>query len=125
MTQQEQAFHEKYIKGINLKLIFAVLIPTITIMATGGWYGAMLVNDVKNSIKDSQIKCTQYTDKRVDTLSSQLNQKIQKLKDDNMQSDYDLKLEIEKAKYHRQTGYYTEKYEYKNGKRIIGLIAHK
>lgn len=115
MPPEEKAFHEKYIKGINLKIIITVGIALVS----SGWWTKYLVDDIESKIEKSTQNSIRYTDKRVDTAVSKLENKIQSDKDYNMQTFFDMRLLIQKVAYHKPIDFVTETYKIVNGKRVV------
>lgn len=105
MTHIEQAFHEKFIKGITIKLIVTVMLSTISIIGAGAWGVANAYSNLKQSIIDGNTKCMQFTKDQVSGLRLEMSSKFDTIKINQILFNYNTKLEIQSAKneiQHRQ-----------------------
>lgn len=109
MTQIERAFHEKWIKGVTLKLIVTVMISTITIIGTGVWAVAIAYTDLKQSFKDEKVASMQFTKDQISALRNEMNARFDTIKINQILFNYNTKLEIQKTRSQKQhTQFVTE-----------------
>lgn len=109
MTHIEQAFYEKSIKGVTVKLIITVMISTITIVASGVWAVSNAYSDLKQSLKDEKNQSMQFTKDQISTLRDEMNARFDTIKINQIMFNYNTKMDIQRN--HNQssvTGYVTE-----------------
>jgi len=110
MTQIERAFHEEWIKGVTIKLIVTVLISTITIIGTGVWAFAIAYTNLKQSVKDKNTESMQFTKDQINGLRNDMNARFDTIKINQIQFNYNTKLEIQKAKAQKTSNqFFTER----------------
>lgn len=108
MTKTEQGFHEKYLKGITLKLIISVLLSTVSIVASGTYFGTKAIDNLTQSIKDASRDDKQFTKDQVSQLRSEMNAKFDTVKINLLQVNYQNKLELQNYRLHNKTVLATE-----------------
>jgi hypothetical protein len=101
MTAPDRAFHEKWIRGVTLKMIWGAALVIVSII--GGFiYGTWVVDntltDLKQSVKDGNAKCMQFTKDQVSGLRIEMNAKFDTIKINQIQFNYNTRLEIQKAR---------------------------
>lgn len=110
MTQEQTALHERFLKGITLKMLGYGAFGLITVVSSF-WVG---FTALKESIRDNQIQCNEritsainYANKREDSL-----QHINDLSFKDVWNAIDVKPEKVIYKYpsHEQKGFVTESY---------------